>query len=58
MKADRGFRGVLDLQSIFIEKRGYDPQEKLPYLVFDGEGAEKIRHDYWKTVAQRSKKAI
>ena len=37
----------------FIEKRGYDPQEKLPYLFFDGEGAEKIRHDYWKTVAQR-----
>nr|WP_295277436.1 glycosyl hydrolase [uncultured Blautia sp.] len=37
----------------FIEKRGYDPQEKLPYLFFDGEGAAKIRHDYWKTVAQR-----
>lgn len=37
----------------FIGKRGYDPQEKLPYLFFDGEGAEKIRHDYWKTVAQR-----
>lgn len=37
----------------FIGKRGYDPQEKLPYLFFDGEGAAKIRHDYWKTVAQR-----
>lgn len=37
----------------FIGKRGYNPQEKLPYLFFDGEGAAKIRHDYWKTVAQR-----
>ena len=37
----------------FIEKRGYNPQENLPYLFFDGEGAAKIRHDYWKTVAQR-----
>ena len=41
-----------DFIKYFIEKRKYDPQEKLPYLFFDGEGAEKIRHDYWKTVAQ------
>lgn len=36
----------------FQKKRGYDPQKLLPFLFFDGDGAEKIRHDYWKTAAQ------
>ena len=43
----------IGFKEYFVEKRGYDPQEKLPYLFFDGEEASKIRHDYWKTVAQR-----
>ena len=37
----------------FREKRGYSFYEYLPYLYYDGEGCEKIRHDYWYTLTER-----
>ena len=40
------------LPAYFEMRRGYDPIPKLLYLFFDGEGAEQIRHDYWRTVAE------
>ena len=36
----------------FETKRGYSPLPKLPYLFYDGEGCEQLRHDYWRTVAE------
>lgn len=36
----------------FAAKRGYDPTPKLPLLFFRGDGCEKIRHDYWRTIAE------
>ncbi len=36
----------------FRVHRGYDPTGKLPLLFFRGEGCEKIRHDYWRTLAE------
>lgn len=41
----------------FEERRGYSPLPSLPYLFFDGEGCEKLRHDYWRTVAERFQEA-
>ena len=41
-----------DLPRYFWEKRGYDFWELLPYLFYDGEGCEQIRHDYWRTIAE------
>lgn len=40
------------LPEYFERQRGYDPLPGLPYLFFDGEGAEQIRHDYWRTVTE------
>lgn len=37
--------------SFFASRRGYDPLEAVPLIFFDGEGQERIRHDYWRTVA-------
>lgn len=36
----------------FREKRGYDPLPHLPLLFFHGDGCERIRHDYWRTIAE------
>lgn len=36
----------------FRTQRGYDPTDKLPLLFFLGEGCEKMRHDYWRTIAE------
>lgn len=41
-----------DFLDYFRKKRGYKPESELLFLFFDGKGAEKIRHDYWKTAAQ------
>lgn len=41
------------LPEYFQEKRGYELYDQLPYLFFDGEGCEKIRHDFWRTIAER-----
>ena len=46
-----------ELPSFFKERRGYDPIELLPYLFYDGEKASKIRHDFWRTVAERFQEA-
>ena len=40
------------LPEYFLRKRGYDPVPLLPYLYYDGEGCEKIRHDYWRTLTE------
>lgn len=37
----------------FQEKAGYDFFEKLPLFFFQGEGSEKVRHDYWRCITQR-----
>lgn len=41
-----------DLPRYFREKRGYELWDQLPYLFYDGEGCEQIRHDYWRTIAE------
>lgn len=40
------------LTEFFTAHRGYDPSDRLPLLFFKGEGCEKIRHDYWRTIAE------
>lgn len=42
----------------FLEKRGYELIPDLPLLFFDGEGAEKLRHDYWRTIAELFQEAF
>ncbi|WP_238177723.1 glycosyl hydrolase [Paenibacillus contaminans] len=42
---------------LFREKRGYDIADSLPYLFFYDEPAAKIRHDYWRTIAERFSEA-
>jgi len=37
----------------FIEKRGYDILDFVPYIFFKGKRSPKIRHDYWRTVSDR-----
>lgn len=37
----------------FMQKRGYDILDIIPYMFFEGEKSEKIRHDYWRTVSER-----
>ncbi|WP_343247966.1 glycosyl hydrolase [Diplocloster hominis] len=41
------------MEEYFREKRGYSFYKYLPYLYYDGEGCEKIRHDYWYTLTER-----
>lgn len=41
-----------NLPQYFLEKRGYELWELLPYMFYDGEGCEQIRHDYWRTIAE------
>lgn len=36
----------------FMEKYGYDITDKLAYLFYDLEGAQKIRYDYWNLVSE------
>lgn len=42
---------------LFLERRGYDILDALPYLFFYDEPAAKIRHDYWRTIAERFSEA-
>ncbi|HIE29426.1 TPA: hypothetical protein EYP66_19325 [Candidatus Poribacteria bacterium] len=37
----------------FQQINGYDLLEKLPLVYFEGEGSEKVRYDFWRTVTQR-----
>jgi hypothetical protein len=37
----------------FLERRGYDPLELIPCIYFNGEQSSKIRHDYWRTIAEK-----
>ena len=41
-----------DFIAQFELRRGYDPSDRLCCLFFDGEGCEKIRHDYWRTITE------
>ncbi|MFH1226940.1 MAG: glycosyl hydrolase, partial [Planctomycetota bacterium] len=36
----------------FRQRRGYNILDKIPYFFFDGSQSLKIRHDYWKTIAE------
>lgn len=40
-------------REFFIERRGYDPFDTLPYLYFNTPESAAIRHDYWWTLTQR-----
>lgn len=40
------------LPQYFRKKRGYDLWGLLPYLFYDGERCEQIRHDYWRTITE------
>ena len=37
----------------FQQLNGYDLLEKLPLVYIEGEGSQKIRYDFWRTVTQR-----
>jgi len=37
----------------FRKLNGYDVLEKLPLLLYDGEGCHKVRYDFWRTVTLR-----
>ncbi|MBS7614834.1 hypothetical protein KEJ18_03785, partial [Candidatus Bathyarchaeota archaeon] len=37
----------------FLRHNKYDILEKLPLVIYDGEGCQKIRHDLWRTVTLR-----
>ncbi|GHU55947.1 hypothetical protein FACS189442_4080 [Spirochaetia bacterium] len=39
--------------NFFMERRGYDPLDIIPFLYFNGEKSAKIRHDYWRTITER-----
>jgi len=41
------------LVAYFQEHRGYDLLDVMPWVFYDGKGAAKARHDYWRTVGQR-----
>ncbi|HDN01746.1 MAG TPA: hypothetical protein ENF42_02095 [Candidatus Bathyarchaeota archaeon] len=42
-----------EMRKYFYRLNGYDITEKLPLLYFDGEGSEKVRYDFWRTVTLR-----
>lgn len=37
----------------FLQKRGYEIEEYLPYLFYDGDNCGKYRHDFWRTMTER-----
>lgn len=41
------------LPDYFRARRGYDVLDILPWLFYDGEGANRARHDFWHTLSQR-----
>ncbi len=41
-----------DFIDYFIQHRGYNPIETIAYIFFNGKHSSKIRHDYWRTVAE------
>lgn len=47
------FTWTRSLPAVFLEEKGYDIVEKLPYLFFDGDAlAPRIRCDYWDVVTK------
>lgn len=46
------------LDEYFVAHRGYELFNLLPYLFFDGERSEKVRHDYWWTISERFAEAF
>ncbi|KQN99927.1 glycosyl hydrolase [Paenibacillus sp. Leaf72] len=40
------------IEQSFEHRRGYPIGSLLPYLFFQGEGSEQIRHDYWLTITE------
>lgn len=52
--ADRGWMPwTWGLEEYFLERRGYDILSRLPFLYFSGVESRKVRHDYWRTIAER-----
>lgn len=41
------------LPDYFRAQRGYDILDVLPYLFYDGADSPMVRHDYWRTVAEK-----
>jgi len=41
-----------DFPAYFREHRGYDIYDTLPVIFFNGEGQQKARHDFWRTVTE------
>lgn len=53
MHTDRAWTSWTDkFPAYFKAKNGYDIWKALPYLFFKGDGAEKARFDYWKTITE------
>ncbi|MFC5406827.1 glycosyl hydrolase [Cohnella soli] len=46
-----------DFDDLFMERRGYDLIDRLPYLFLEGEKSAKTRHDYWRTISERFEEA-
>jgi len=42
-----------EMADYFRKVNGYDILDKLPLLYFEGEGFQKVRYDFWKTVTKR-----
>ena len=38
------------LPKVFLDRNGYALIEKLPLVLFDGPGSQKLRYDFWRTV--------
>lgn len=39
--------------AFFAERRGWDFLDSVPLVFFDGDGSPAVRHDYWRTLAER-----
>ncbi|TDG00211.1 glycosyl hydrolase [Paenibacillus piri] len=44
---------TLSLPDYFMERRGYDILDVLPYLYFNGSLSSMARHDFWRTVSDK-----
>lgn len=42
-----------EMAEYFMRLNGYDLVDKLPLLFFEGEGYNKVRYDFWKTITRR-----
>jgi hypothetical protein len=52
-KRGRLFPWTRGFDVYFLSCNSYDVLEKLPLLVYEGKGSEKVRYDFWRTVTLR-----